>query len=119
MAERRDTLVCSFTKESPRLSALEIHEWIHSKLRPNEQDVTFLQIDGIRRKVFIKVRDVNIIDTLIENTQGQLKYEHAEGIVSTVHIMMSGLGRRRIRIANLPSELDRTYIKQTQEQYAK
>lgn len=117
MEERKDTMVCTFTKESPRVSALDIHEWIHNKLQLHEQDVRMIQIDGIRRQVFIKVRDTTILENIIDNTNGCVTYEHTEGIISNVQINMAGIGRRRIRIANLPPEIAKTVIKDTIGQY--
>jgi hypothetical protein len=63
MGEHKNTLVCSFTKDSHRVSALDIHEWIHDKLRLREQDVTLVQIDGIRRQVYVKASDRDSRDT--------------------------------------------------------
>jgi hypothetical protein len=112
MEERKDAMVCTFTKESPRVSALDIYEWIHNKLQLQEQDVRLIQIDGIRRQVYIKVRDTTI-ENIIDTTNGCVTYEHAEGITSKVRINMRGIGRRRIRIANLPPEIAKTVIKET------
>ena len=61
MRERRNTTVCSFEPESPRISAFEIHEWIHDILRITEQKVNMIQIDGIRRKVYIKMVDIECV----------------------------------------------------------
>jgi hypothetical protein len=51
MTERQNTLTCSFEPRSPRISAYEIHEWIHEHLRIQEQEVTMIQIDGPKRQV--------------------------------------------------------------------
>ena len=37
MAERHNTVVCLFNPSSPRITAYDIHEWIHSTLRIPEQ----------------------------------------------------------------------------------
>jgi len=57
MAERHNTVLCSFDPPSPRITAHDIHEWIHATLRLPEQKVTVIQIYGIKRKVFIKLLD--------------------------------------------------------------
>ena len=54
MAERHNALVC-FDPSSSRITAHDIHEWIHATPRPPKQKVTVIQIDGIRRQVFIKL----------------------------------------------------------------
>ena len=49
MCERKNTLVCSFERDSPRISALDIHDWIFEKLAIPETEVRMIQIDGIKR----------------------------------------------------------------------
>jgi hypothetical protein len=53
MEERMNTLLCSFDHQSSRISAYEIHEWMHDVLHVLEATVTMIQIDGPRRQVFI------------------------------------------------------------------
>ena len=50
------------------------------------------------------------LETLIDTTKGTVSYEHDEGMVSHVRIVMAGLGRRRVRIANLPPEMSKALI---------
>jgi len=57
MSERQNTVVCSFNPKSPRISALDIHEWIFEQLHVPENVVTMVQIDGTRRQVCIKFAD--------------------------------------------------------------
>jgi len=54
MSDRQMTLVCSFDPRSPRISAYAIHELIYDTLRLAEKDITMIQFDGIKRRVFIK-----------------------------------------------------------------
>jgi hypothetical protein len=46
MGERKNIVICSFDKNSIRISAFEIHKWIHESLHLEEQDVISKQIDG-------------------------------------------------------------------------
>ena len=48
-SERQNTVVCSFDPKSPRISALDIHEWIFEQLHVPENVVTMVQIYGMRR----------------------------------------------------------------------
>ena len=57
MSEQQNTAVCSFDPKSPRISVLDIHEWIFVQLHLPENVVTMVQIDGTRRQVYIKFTD--------------------------------------------------------------
>ena len=54
MSDRLTTLVCIFDLRSPRISAYNIHEWIHVSLRLVEEDIQMIQADGPKCRVFIK-----------------------------------------------------------------
>ena len=41
----KDTIVCMFDKEIPRITAYDILEWIYQKLRLEPEDVATIQID--------------------------------------------------------------------------
>jgi hypothetical protein len=108
MAERLNTTVCTFDPASPKITAFEIHEWIHNTLRIPEQNVTMIQVDGIRRQVFIRLVNNDCVQTLLRDTSGEAKYKHHSGEVSTVGIAVAGLGMKQLRVANLPSEVSDT-----------
>jgi hypothetical protein len=50
--ERQNTLVCAFDQHNPRITAYDIHEWIHDTLYLREDDVAMIQIDDHRRHVY-------------------------------------------------------------------
>jgi hypothetical protein len=54
MTERHHTMLCIFDPTNPRISSYEIRELIHEQLQVSEQSQTMIQIDGIRRHVFVK-----------------------------------------------------------------
>jgi hypothetical protein len=64
MAERQNTVVCSFDPSSPRITAYDIHEWLHAALRIQENTVSMIKIDGIKRQVFIKFVDNETVHAL-------------------------------------------------------
>lgn len=53
MCDRNGTVMCTFYKESPKISAFDTHEWVNKHRRKDENEVTTIQIDGPKRKVFI------------------------------------------------------------------
>ena len=73
MGERTNTMVCAFEKTSPRISAIEIHDWIYQKLKFLEEGVLMVQIDGIRRHVYIEV-NAGLLEDVIAQTNGMLTY---------------------------------------------
>ena len=66
MRELRNTKVWTFDPGSPRISAREIHEWIHAVLRIPEQKVNMIQIDGTKRQVYIKMIDIEGVKDIIQ-----------------------------------------------------
>jgi len=120
ISAQQNTVVCSFDPTSLRISAFEIHEWIHEQLQVPEHSVTMIQIDGPRRQVCIKSVDFQFVQGLIQTTNGQLEYayKHASGEISPVRIEMAGMGKRRVRIANLPSDIPEGIIWTDLSQYS-
>ena len=104
MAKRLNTIVCTFDPASPKITAFEIHEWIHNTFWIPQQNVTVIQIDGIRREVFIKLANNDSVQTLLRDTSGEAKCKHHSGEVSTVGIAVAGLGTKRVRLENLPPD---------------
>jgi hypothetical protein len=119
MGERRNTIECAFDPGSPRISALEIHEWVHAVLRIPEQKVNMIQIDGTKREVYIKMTDIENVQDIIQGTGGQAEYKHTNGEISSVSVNMAGMGTRKIRIANLPPEVAADTLRASLAQYGK
>jgi hypothetical protein len=96
--------VCIIDPTSPRISAYEIHEWIHEKLQEQEHSLTIIQIDGTKLHVYLKSVDELYIQDLLQWTDGRVEYRHATGETSIVTTEPAGMGLRCIRTANLPPE---------------
>jgi len=105
MAERLNTIACTFDSTSPRITAYDIHEWIQQVLRIPEQSVSAIQIDGVKRQVYIKLIDNANVQALLRETNGKAEYKHHYGVLSIVNIAVAGIGTKRVRIANLPPEV--------------
>ena len=68
-----------FDPTSPRILAYEIHECIHDQLQVSEQSRTMIQIDGIKRHVFLKFVDDIYIQNILLSTIGSAEYRHVTG----------------------------------------
>jgi len=67
-----------------------------------------IQIDGIKKRVFIKLIVNAYVQTLLRETNGQAEYKHHKRILSIVNIPIAGMGTKRVRITNLPPEVQKT-----------
>jgi hypothetical protein len=61
-----------FDLKSPRISAFDIHEWLYEQLHIDENTLTKIRIDGIKRHIDLKfVEDKHVID-ILQASNGQL-----------------------------------------------
>jgi hypothetical protein len=118
MGERQNTIVCVFDPKSPRISAYQIHEWIHEQLKLREQDIQMIQVDGPRRCVYIKFCDYERMQAVIRELPGQMEYRHDNGELSLVQIEIAGIGVRRIRVAGLPPEISDSTLRDFMSTYS-
>ena len=119
MAERYNTVVCSFDPSSPRLTAYDVHECIQANLRSQESKVSMIQIDGIKWQVFIKFVDTESIHALLQETSGRAEYKYPNGEFSIVNADMAGMGMKRIRVANLPPEVPNGVLQESLASFRK
>ena len=105
MSDRQDTIVCCFDPRSPRITAFHLHEWIHENLRLAEEDICMIQVNRPMRRVYLKFTSGEHMQTVLQDTKGQLEFRHDNGELSQVIIELAGMGMKKIRIANLPPEV--------------
>jgi len=109
--------MCSFNLRSPKITAFNIHEWIHDKMRVKEDEVSIIQIDGPRCRVYIKFINEDTMHAVYKSVGKQVEYKHENGEISKVNIALAGLGTKRIRIACLPPEVTEHTIKECMSTY--
>jgi len=96
---------------SPRISTYHIHEWIHDNLHLEEEDIRTLQIDGPRRRVYIKFHSDLRLQAILHDTNGRLEFHHDKGELSKVTIEIADVGTKKVRLARLPPEVTEDIIK--------
>ena len=111
MCERKQTILCTFEATCPRISPIEVHDWLFHELQVTEDIIIAIQIDGAKKQVFVKFIDQKYVDKILQMTNGVTQYKHNNGEITQVKIDIAGMGSRRIRVANLPLELTNTTIR--------
>lgn len=117
MGERQNTIVCIFDMRSPRITAFNIYEWIHEQLRLQEDNIRMIQIDGPRRRVYIKFVSADRMQSILQDIEGQQKYKHDNGEISIVKVELAGMGVRRVRVAGLPPEVKKPVLRDVMSKY--
>ena len=64
-----------------------------------------IQVDGPKRRVFIKFINGVRMYRLLRDTAGTLEFKYDTGELSNVHIAKAGMEMWKVGIANLPSEV--------------
>jgi len=116
MSDRLNTIVCGFDPRSPRINAFHIHEWIYENLHIAEENIRMIQVDGPRKHIYIKFTDEESMNTILQNTEGQLSFRHDNGEISKVFIEIVGMGTKKI-IASLPPEVKENEIRACMSRY--
>jgi hypothetical protein len=111
VGDRIQTMVASFDVHSPRTSAYSIHVWVTQRLGLTEDDLLAMQVDGVRRKVYLKFVSDQKLYAMLQSTQGKVDFHHESGEVSTVTLDVAGMGVRKVRIANLSPEAPDTAVR--------
>jgi hypothetical protein len=71
MNDRQNTIVCIFYLNSPCITAYQIHDWIYERLQLPEEEVRMIQIDGPKRRVYIKFATSEQMHAVLQKTAGQ------------------------------------------------
>jgi hypothetical protein len=95
MSCRQSTFICSFDRQSPRLSAHEIHDWVGTTLGITNADVFLVQIDGPQRQVYVKLREYATMNRILTTFRDGGTVRHTNGEISTVRVESVGLGTKK------------------------
>jgi hypothetical protein len=94
-----------------------MNEWMHSQLQVPDHSIFMMQIDGIRRLVYINFVEISYVQDILHATNGTTVYKHISGEISTVRLELAGMGTRRVRIDNVPPEVNNGTICAVLSQY--
>ena len=119
MAERQNTVVCSFDSSSPRITAYDIHDWLHATFRIQENAVSMIQIDGIKGQIIIKFVDNQSVHVLLRDTAVRAEYKYPNGEIPIVTIDIAGMGIKRVRVSNLPPEVPKDTLHESLASFGK
>jgi hypothetical protein len=56
--------LCSFDPKIPRMSAYDINKWINGTMTLAEADLAMVHMDGAKRQVFVKLRELKKIQQI-------------------------------------------------------
>jgi hypothetical protein len=62
--------VCIFDLNSPRITAYQIRDWIYERLQLPKEEVRMIQIDGPKRRVYIKLATSEQMLAVLQKTAG-------------------------------------------------
>ena len=82
-----------------------------------EEDILTLQIDGPRRRVYIKFNSELRLQTILHDTNGQLVFHHDNGELSKVTIELADVCNKKVRLVRLPPEVTEDIIKKCLSKY--
>ena len=70
MVTRSNTIVFTFDPASPRITEYDLHEWLHEEMCIQEQKVQMIQIDGIKRQMYVRLTEKDYMLSIINSTGG-------------------------------------------------
>ena len=64
-----------------------------------------IEIDGVKRQVYVKLTDKDYMLSIINGTVGRGEYKHTTGEIFIVEVVVVRMGYKKIRVENLPPEV--------------
>ena len=110
MLERHNTIVCTFDPTSPRITAFDIHEWIHDILRIIEHTVNMFHTGGTERQSYKDLIGKARLKAVLRDKNREEEYKHHTGELSFVSIAVACMGTIRVHIANLRPDVPKNTL---------
>ena len=101
----------------PKITTFHIHEWLYEQLRLREDEIKMMQVDGPRRRIYIKFFTSEKMQIALRSMKGQLESRQETVEVSFVRVEIAGMGLRRVRVANSPPEVPDRVLRDTMSKY--
>jgi RNA recognition motif-containing protein len=86
-------------------------------MRLAEEDIRAIQVDGPRRRVYIKFTREDRMKDVLQGTNGLLEFRQNNGEISQVRIEHAGMVTRKVRVTGLPPVVKEHSIKEYLSKY--
>ena len=105
---RKSTIKCVFDKDTRqyRATPIEIHTWIQSVFKVTPDQITAIQLDNEAYCVYIKFVSPTLFETVLRKTPNTVPFKHSNGEISQVSIENASEVVTKVRVFNLPIEME-------------
>lgn len=112
MCLRVNTLWCELVQDNSRPTIKDMLNWVFEDLKnlAHELEEKLLGIQYEYNGMFLKFSNELICEEIIRKTNGESKIRKTDGNIAKIHISLSSIGTKRIRVFRLPFELDNKEI---------
>ena len=108
---RENTVKFEFDKtRNYRPSPAMIHDWLGDQINIQLDHIAAIQLNASELCVYVKLKTSDEFERLLANTPAQLPFVHGDGTTSVVNISSASDNVKKVRILDLPIELDNTHI---------
>ncbi|XP_044746144.1 uncharacterized protein LOC123307778 [Coccinella septempunctata] len=117
--KRTNTIILDFKCVRKKPTPLSIHRWIREKFKFKNEEITAIQYDYARAKIYIKLITEQLMkETLKKYETVELKYRDEENTEYTI-ILAEDVMETIVRIHEVPIEVNNEIIKSELEKYGK
>lgn len=116
---RQNTVVFIFPSEAEsRPKAIDVHRFLKTQVKLPATDVLCIQMDATVKRFFVKLSSIQKCDEVIGHQGGKYPFTYPEGqTVQLTARYSSGLGRRVVRVFDIPLEAPDSDISKALSKY--